>query len=66
MMVKLITGVISPTFLEQLFCTRVTQTAVLKFRYNLYERKEIGAKAAHKMLVKLTTERIRREKGDET
>jgi hypothetical protein len=47
---------ISPTFYEKLLCMKVTQAAFLylHFRFVLFWRKNTGAKAAHKMLVKLT------------
>ena len=49
---------ISPTFYEQLFCTKVFCTAFmcLQFGFVIFWQKKIGAKAAHKMLVKLTTD----------
>ena len=48
---------ILPTFYEQLFCTKDFRAAFmyLHCRFKLFRRKEIGAKAARKMLVKLTT-----------
>ena len=48
---------ISPTFYEQLFCTKVFWAAFLYLhcRFVIFWCKEIGAKAARKMLVKLTT-----------
>ena len=47
---------ISPTFYEQLFRTNYFRAAFLYLhcRFKLFRRKEIGAKAAPKMLVKLT------------
>ena len=47
---------ISPTFHKQLFCTKDFRAAFLylQCRFKLFWRKEIGAKAACKMLVKLT------------
>ena len=47
---------ILPTIYEQLFCTKVFWAAFLYLhcRFKLFRRKEIGAKAARKMLVKLT------------
>ena len=47
---------ISPTIYEQLFHTKVFGAAFLylHYRFKLFRRKEIGAKAARKMLVKLT------------
>ena len=47
---------ISPTFYEQLFQTKVFRAAFMYLycRFVLFWRKEIGAKAACKMLVKLT------------
>ena len=49
---------ISPTFYEQLFRTKDFRTAFLCLhcRFELFRRKEIGAKAARKMLVKLTAD----------
>ena len=51
---------ISPTFYEQLFCKKVFSAVFicLPYRFVIILQKEIGAKAAQKMLVKLT-------KGDE-
>jgi hypothetical protein len=51
---------ISPTFFEQLFHTKVRRAAfpVLKLRHNFLGGKEISAKTAHKMLVKLTIDRL--------
>ena len=47
---------ISPTFYARLFCTKGFRAAFLYLhcRFKLFRRKEIGAKAARKMLVKLT------------
>ena len=47
---------ISPTFYEQLFRTQDFRAAFLYLHctFKLFRRKEIGAKAARKMLVKLT------------
>ena len=47
---------ISPTFYEQLFRTKDFRAAFLYLhcRFKLFRRKEFGAKAARKMLVKLT------------
>ena len=47
----------SPTFYEQLFCTKVFWAAFLYLglRFVFFCWKEIGAKASCKMLVKLTT-----------
>ena len=47
---------ISPTFYKQLFCTKVFRAAFLYLhcRFVLFWHTEIGAKAAHKMSVKLT------------
>ena len=47
---------ISPTFYEQLYCTKVLCTAFMSLQFQLvfFCRKEIGTKAAHKMLVKMT------------
>ena len=47
---------ISPTFYEQLFCTKVFRAAYLYLRLRFVDfwQKEIGAKAALKMLVKLS------------
>ena len=48
---------ISPTFYEQLFCTKVFFAAFLylQFGFVIFWQKEIGAKDVHKILVKLTT-----------
>jgi len=43
---------ISPTFYELLFCTEVI------FKTGNFWQKNIGAKAAHKMLLKLTTGKV--------
>ena len=50
-------GSISPTIYVQLFCTYVFCEALmyLQFGFVIYWRKEIGAKTAWKMWVKLTT-----------
>ena len=47
---------ISPKFYEHLFCTSVFCTAFkcLQFGFVIFWQKEVGAKAARKMLVKLT------------
>ncbi len=47
---------ISPICYEQLFCAKVFCTAFmcLQFGFVMFLRKDFGAKAAHKMLVKLT------------
>ncbi len=47
---------ISPIFYEQLFRTKVFCAAFmcLQFGFVIFGRKDFGAKAAHKMLVKLT------------
>ncbi len=47
---------ISPIFYEQLFWTRVFCAAILclQFGFVIFWQKDFGAKAAHKMLVKLT------------
>jgi hypothetical protein len=47
---------ISPIFYEQLFHAKVFCTAFmcLQFGFIIFWRKDFGAKAAHKMLVKLT------------
>ncbi len=47
---------ISPIFYEQLFRTKVFCEAFmcLQFGFVIFCRKDFGAKAAHKMLVKLT------------
>ena len=47
---------ISPTFYKQLFCAKDFRAAFLHLhcRFKLFRRKEIGTKAARKMLVKLT------------
>ena len=49
---------ISPTFYEQLFQTKGFRAAFLNLhcRFKLFWRKEFGAKAARKMLVKLTSD----------
>jgi hypothetical protein len=49
---------ISPTFKEQLILTKVKQAAFLyqQFMFKQFWYKEIGRKAARKMLVNLTTE----------
>ena len=51
---------ISPTFYMRLFCTKVFFAAFLslKFVFVIFWQMEIGKKAAHNMLVKLTTCRI--------
>ena len=48
---------LSPTFYELLFCMKVFWTAYMcfQFQFAFFWQKEIGKKAAHKMLVKLTT-----------
>jgi hypothetical protein len=47
---------ISPIFYEQLFCTKVflRSFVCLQFEFVTFGRKDFGAKAALKMLVKLT------------
>jgi len=47
---------ISPTLYEQLFRTKVFWAAffLLRLRFIIFRHKEISAKAAHKMLMKLT------------
>ncbi len=47
---------IAPLFYEQLFHTKVLYTAFvcLQFGFLIFWQKDFGAKAAHKMLVKLT------------
>jgi hypothetical protein len=47
---------ISPIFYEQLFCKKLFFAAFmcLKFGFVIFWCKDFGAKAAHKMLVKLT------------
>jgi hypothetical protein len=47
---------ISPIFYEQLFCTKPFCAAFmsLQYRFVIFWQKDFGAKAAHKMLVKLT------------
>ena len=47
---------ISPTFYKQLFCTKDFKAAFLYLhcRFKLFQHKEIGTKAARKMLVKVT------------
>jgi len=49
---------ISSTFYACLFCTKVFWAAFLwsQFGFEIFWRKNIGAKAAHKMLMKLTLE----------
>ncbi len=51
---------ISPIFYEQLFRTKVFRAALmyLQFGFVIFWQKDFGAKAAHKMLVKLTPEDI--------
>jgi len=46
---------ISPTFYEQLFCTKLLCAAFLylQFGFIFFWQKNIGAKVARKMLVKL-------------
>jgi hypothetical protein len=53
---------ISPTFYKQLFCTKVFCAAFmcLQFEFVIFWRKDLGTKAAHKMLVKLTPGRQRK------
>ena len=48
---------ISPTFYKWLFCLKVFTAAFLSLQFGLviFKRKEISAKAARKLLVKLTT-----------
>jgi hypothetical protein len=48
---------ISPIFYEQLFCTKVFCAAFMciQFGFVIFWQKDFGAKAAHKMLLKLTT-----------
>jgi hypothetical protein len=52
----LLPGGISPIFYEQLCRTKVFRTAFmcLQIGYVIFWRKDFGAKAANKMLVKLT------------
>jgi hypothetical protein len=47
---------ISPIFDEHIFCTKVLCAAFmcLQFGFEIFWRKDFCAKAAHKMLVKLT------------
>jgi hypothetical protein len=47
---------ISEIFYEQLFCMKVFCAAFmcLQFGFLIFWQKDIGAKAAHKMMVKLT------------
>ena len=47
---------ISPIFYEQIFCKNVFGAALmcLQFGLEIFWQKDFGAKAAHKMLVKLT------------
>jgi hypothetical protein len=48
---------ISPTFYEQLFCTKVFYEAfVCQFGFVIVCRKNIGTKAAHKILLISTTD----------
>jgi hypothetical protein len=49
-------GSISPTFYAQLLRTQISRTAFLclRFRFVLYWRKTVSAKAAHRTLMKLT------------
>ncbi len=51
---------ISPIFYEQLFRTKVFCAAFLCLQFGLviFGQKDLGAKAAHKMLVKLTPEAV--------
>ncbi len=51
---------ISPIFYEQLFHTKVFCAAImcLQFGFVIFWRKDFGAKAAHKMLLKLTPEAV--------
>jgi hypothetical protein len=51
---------ISPIFYEQLFHTKILYAAFmsLQFGFLIFWRKDFGAKAAHKMLVKLTPARL--------
>jgi hypothetical protein len=46
---------ISPIFYEQLFCTKVFCAAFMciQFGFVIFWQKDFGAKAAHKMLLKL-------------
>ena len=59
---------ISPTFYEQLFGTKVFRAAFLylQLRFVDFWRKEISAKAAYKMLVKLTIGGISRARALDT
>jgi hypothetical protein len=47
---------ISPIFYDQLFCTKVlgADFTCLQFGFVIFWHKDFGAKAAHKMLVKLS------------
>jgi len=47
---------ISPIFYEQIFCTKVfcTDFMCLQFGFVIFWRKDFGAKAVNKILVKLT------------
>jgi hypothetical protein len=47
---------ISPIFYEQLFCTKVFSATFicLQFGFVIFGQKDFGAKAAHKILAKLT------------
>jgi hypothetical protein len=58
---------ISPIFYEQLFHTKVFGASFicLQFGFVIFWRKDFGAKAAHKMLVKLTPGKPN-ETGSET
>ncbi len=57
MFVKLMTVSISQTFHDQLFCTKVVLKSLCGslFVFVISWQKEIGKKAAQKMLVKLMT-----------
>jgi hypothetical protein len=59
---------ISTIFYEQLFCTKVICAAFLclKFGFVIFWRKDFGAKAAHKMLVKLTPSLYNQNNGRES
>jgi hypothetical protein len=52
---------ISPIFYEQLFCMKVFCAALmcLQFWFVIFWQKDLGAKAAHKLLVILTPGRLR-------
>jgi hypothetical protein len=59
---------ISPIFYKQLFCTKVICAAFLclQFGFVIFWPKDFGAKAAHKMLVKLTPSLYNQNNGRES